>query len=107
MPPERKEASADAAPSCPINSSPRFERASPRATRLLPPLPACSKFTPQPSRGYSLDQVRGRSAAPNSMQRSTPNNLQSDNRRLLEIQAPLLARVLEGEIAEYPVFTTR
>jgi hypothetical protein len=41
------------------------------------------------------------------MQRSTPNNLQSDNRRLLEIQARLLARVLEGEIAEYPVFTTR
>ena len=28
-------------------------------------------------------------------------------RRLLEIQARLLARVLEGEIAEYPVFTTR
>ena len=28
-------------------------------------------------------------------------------RRLLEIQARLLARVLDGEIAEYPVFTTR
>lgn len=28
-------------------------------------------------------------------------------RRLLEIQARLLARVLEGEIAEYPVFMTR
>ncbi len=28
-------------------------------------------------------------------------------RRLLEIQARLLARVVEGEIAEYPVFTTR
>ena len=28
-------------------------------------------------------------------------------RRLLEIQSRLLARVLEGEIAEYPVFTTR
>lgn len=28
-------------------------------------------------------------------------------RRLLEIQARLLARVLEGEIPEYPVFTTR
>jgi hypothetical protein len=28
-------------------------------------------------------------------------------RRMLEIQARLLARVLEGEIAEYPVFTTR
>lgn len=28
-------------------------------------------------------------------------------RRLLEIQARLLARVLEGEIAEYPVFLTR
>ena len=28
-------------------------------------------------------------------------------RRLLEIQTRLLARVLEGEIAEYPVFTTR
>ena len=28
-------------------------------------------------------------------------------RRLLEIQARLLARVLEGEIAEYPVFVTR
>jgi CRISPR-associated protein Cas1 len=28
-------------------------------------------------------------------------------RRLLEIEARLLARVLEGEIAEYPVFTTR
>jgi CRISP-associated protein Cas1 len=28
-------------------------------------------------------------------------------RRLLEIQARLLARVLEGEIGEYPVFTTR
>jgi CRISPR-associated protein Cas1 len=28
-------------------------------------------------------------------------------RRLLEIQARLLARVIEGEIAEYPVFVTR
>jgi CRISPR-associated protein Cas1 len=28
-------------------------------------------------------------------------------RRMLEIQARLLARVLDGEIAEYPVFTTR
>ena len=28
-------------------------------------------------------------------------------RRLLEIQARLLARGLEGGIAEYPVFTTR
>ena len=28
-------------------------------------------------------------------------------RRLLEIQARLLARFLEGEIAEYPVFVTR
>ncbi|MGA7236613.1 MAG: CRISPR-associated endonuclease Cas1 [Bryobacteraceae bacterium] len=28
-------------------------------------------------------------------------------RRMLEIQSRLLARVLEGEIAEYPVFTTR
>jgi CRISPR-associated protein Cas1 len=28
-------------------------------------------------------------------------------RRLLEIQSRLLARMLEGEIAEYPVFTTR
>ena len=28
-------------------------------------------------------------------------------RRLLEIQSRLLARVLEGEIGEYPVFTTR
>lgn len=28
-------------------------------------------------------------------------------RRMLEIQARLLARVLEGEISEYPVFTTR
>jgi CRISP-associated protein Cas1 len=28
-------------------------------------------------------------------------------RRMLEIQARLLARVLEGEITEYPVFTTR
>lgn len=28
-------------------------------------------------------------------------------RRLLEIQARLLARVLDGEIAEYPAFTTR
>jgi CRISPR-associated protein Cas1 len=28
-------------------------------------------------------------------------------RRMLEIQARLLARVLEGEIGEYPVFTTR
>jgi CRISPR-associated protein Cas1 len=28
-------------------------------------------------------------------------------RRLLEIQARLLARVVQGEIAEYPVFTTR
>jgi CRISP-associated protein Cas1 len=28
-------------------------------------------------------------------------------RRLLEIQSRLLARLLEGEIAEYPVFTTR
>jgi CRISP-associated protein Cas1 len=28
-------------------------------------------------------------------------------RRLLEIQARLLARVLEGEIGEYPVFVTR
>jgi CRISPR-associated protein Cas1 len=28
-------------------------------------------------------------------------------RRLLEIQARLLARVMEGEIAEYPVFVTR
>ena len=28
-------------------------------------------------------------------------------RRLLEIQARLLARVFDGEIAEYPVFVTR
>ena len=28
-------------------------------------------------------------------------------RRMLEIQSRLLARVLEGEIGEYPVFTTR
>ncbi len=28
-------------------------------------------------------------------------------RRLLEIQARLLAKVLEGEIGEYPVFVTR
>jgi CRISP-associated protein Cas1 len=28
-------------------------------------------------------------------------------RRLLEIQSRLLARLLEGEIGEYPVFTTR
>jgi len=28
-------------------------------------------------------------------------------RRLLEIQARLLARVLDGEIGEYPVFVTR
>ena len=28
-------------------------------------------------------------------------------RRLLEIQARLLARVFEGEIPEYPVFVTR
>lgn len=28
-------------------------------------------------------------------------------RRLLEIQAGMLARVLEGEIGEYPVFITR
>ena len=28
-------------------------------------------------------------------------------RRLLEIQARLLARVLTGEMSEYPVFTTR
>ncbi len=28
-------------------------------------------------------------------------------RRLLEVQARLLARVIEGEVAEYPVFTTR
>jgi CRISPR-associated protein Cas1 len=28
-------------------------------------------------------------------------------RRLLEIQSRLLPRVLEGEIGEYPVFTTR
>jgi CRISPR-associated protein Cas1 len=28
-------------------------------------------------------------------------------RRMLEIQARLLARVLDGEIGEYPVFTTR
>ena len=28
-------------------------------------------------------------------------------RRMLEIQARFLARVLEGEIAEYPVFVTR
>jgi CRISP-associated protein Cas1 len=28
-------------------------------------------------------------------------------RRLLEVQARVLARVLEGEIGEYPVFTTR
>ena len=28
-------------------------------------------------------------------------------RRLLEIQSRLLARVVEGEIGEYPVFTTR
>ena len=28
-------------------------------------------------------------------------------RRLLEIQARLLGRVLEGEIGEYPVFLTR
>jgi CRISP-associated protein Cas1 len=29
------------------------------------------------------------------------------HRRMLEIQARLLARVMEGEIAEYPVFVTR
>ena len=28
-------------------------------------------------------------------------------RRLLEIQARLLAKVLEGELAEYPIFVTR
>ncbi len=28
-------------------------------------------------------------------------------RRLLEIQARLLARYMEGEITEYPVFVTR
>jgi CRISPR-associated protein Cas1 len=28
-------------------------------------------------------------------------------RRLLEIQARLLARVIEGEIGSYPVFVTR
>jgi len=28
-------------------------------------------------------------------------------RRLLEIQARLLARLLDGEISEYPVFITR
>ena len=28
-------------------------------------------------------------------------------RRLLEVQARLLARVLEGEVADYPVFVTR
>ena len=28
-------------------------------------------------------------------------------RRLLEVQARLLAKVLEGELAEYPVFVTR
>ncbi len=28
-------------------------------------------------------------------------------RRMLEIQARLLARVIEGEIGEYPVFVTR
>jgi len=28
-------------------------------------------------------------------------------RRLLEIQARLLARVIEGEIPSYPVFVTR
>jgi CRISPR-associated protein Cas1 len=28
-------------------------------------------------------------------------------RRLLEIQSRLLARLLEGEIGEYPVFVTR
>ena len=28
-------------------------------------------------------------------------------RRLLEIESRLLARVVEGEIGEYPVFTTR
>jgi len=28
-------------------------------------------------------------------------------RRMLEVQARLLARVLEGEIGEYPVFVTR
>ena len=28
-------------------------------------------------------------------------------RRLLEIQVRLLAKVLQGEIAEYPVFVTR
>ncbi len=39
----------------------------------------CSRFTPQPSHVYSLDQVRGRSAAPNSAQRFTPDNLQSDS----------------------------
>jgi CRISPR-associated protein Cas1 len=34
-------------------------------------------------------------------------NYRVSYRRLLEIQARLLARVLEGEIAEYPVFMTR
>jgi CRISP-associated protein Cas1 len=28
-------------------------------------------------------------------------------RRLLEIEVRLLARVVQGEIADYPVFTTR
>jgi len=28
-------------------------------------------------------------------------------RRMLEIQARMLARVLDGEIGKYPVFTTR
>ena len=34
-------------------------------------------------------------------------NYRVSYRRLLEIQVRLLARVLDGEIGEYPVFTTR
>jgi len=80
---ERTQAGLDAAREEGCVGGPPEAFRSPRATRLRPTLAACSKFTPQPFRRYSLNQVRGRSAAPNSAQRPTPDNFDRDCRRMV------------------------
>jgi len=58
----------------------RFERWSPRAIRQLRTLLGCSRSTRLLSRVYWRDQIRAGPPAPNSVQISTPNKLQSDSR---------------------------
>ena len=56
--PVRKAAAADAAPSSPRNSNPRFERWFRKAIRPPPPLHASSRSTQPPSRGCSSESPR-------------------------------------------------